>query len=96
MTLSNIKNYVRKAYFFFREVVKMKAFRWEEYKDFFKMAQKQDIEIPKGICADLSDETYLKLYNSTVIHEKPLSNALGDSFKEQLTINKVIEIFKRM
>jgi 3-deoxy-alpha-D-manno-octulosonate 8-oxidase len=74
----------------------MKEFYPKEFKEFFEMAKKQNIEIPKGIGANLSDETYLALYNSTVIHEKPLSNALGDSFKEELTLEKVTEIFKRM
>ena len=41
-------------------------------------------------------EIYQNLYNSTVIHEKPLSNALGDNFKEILSYEKVKEIFKRM
>jgi 3-deoxy-alpha-D-manno-octulosonate 8-oxidase len=74
----------------------MEEFYPKEYKEFFEMAKKQGIEIPKDIGANLSSETYLALYNSTVIHEKPLSNALGDSFKEKLTLEKVTEIFKRM
>jgi len=74
----------------------MEEFYPKEFKEFNEMAKKQGIEISKGIAANLDDETYLKLYNSTVIHEKPLSNALGDSFKEQLTLEKVTEIFKRM
>jgi len=74
----------------------MEEFYPKEYKEFFEMAEKQGITIPKGIGVDLSDETYLALYNSTVIHEKPLSNALGDDFKDKLTLEKVTEIFKRM
>ena len=74
----------------------MGEFYPKEYKEFFEMAKKQGIEIPKGTGANLSNETYLALYNSTVIHEKPLSNALGDSFKAQLTLEKVTTIFKRM
>ena len=74
----------------------MEEFYPKEYKEFFEMAEKQGIEIPKGIGANLSDETYEALYNSTVIHEKPLSNALGDNFKELLTLEKVTETFKRM
>jgi len=74
----------------------MEEFYPKEYNEFFKMAQKQGIKIPKGIAKDLDDETYKKLYNSTVIHEKPLTNALGDEFKEKLTLEKVTEIFKRM
>jgi len=74
----------------------MEKFYPKEHKEFFEMAKKQSIEVTKGIADNLSDETYLKLYNSTVIHEKPLSNALGENFKEQLTLEKVTETFKRM
>jgi len=61
-----------------------------------QMADKQGINIPKGIAANLDDETYLKLYNSTVIHEKPLSNALGQNYKDILSLEKVTNIFKGM
>ena len=74
----------------------MEEFYPKEYKEFFEMAEKQGIEIPKRIGTNLSDETYEALYNATVIHEKPLSNALGDNFKELLTLEKVTETFKRM
>jgi len=74
----------------------MEEFYPKEYEEFFAMADKQGITIAKGIASNLDDETYLKLYNSTVIHEKPLSNALGDNYKEKLTLDKVTDIFKRM
>jgi 3-deoxy-alpha-D-manno-octulosonate 8-oxidase len=74
----------------------MEEFYPKEYKEFFDMASKQGINIPKGIASNVDYETYLKLYNSTIIHEKPLSNALGSNFKEILTVEKVIEIFKKM
>jgi len=74
----------------------MEEFYPKEYQEFFEMAEKQGIKIPKGIASNLDDETYVKLYNSTVIHEKPLINALGDTFKEILTLEKVTAIFKRI
>lgn len=74
----------------------MEEFYTKEFEEFNLMAEKQGIKIPKGIAANLDEETYKKLYNSTVIHEKPLSNALGDNFKEILSYKKVKEIFKRM
>lgn len=74
----------------------MEEFYPKEYEEFNLMAEKQGIKIPKGIASNLDEETYKKLYNSTVIHEKPLSNALGDNFKEILTLEKVTQVFKRM
>ena len=74
----------------------MEEFYPKEYKEFMQMAEKQDISIPKGIALNLDEETFKRLYNSTVIHEKPLSNALGENYKKKLTLEKMIEIFKRM
>jgi 3-deoxy-alpha-D-manno-octulosonate 8-oxidase len=74
----------------------MEEFYPKEYEEFNLMAEKQGIKIPKGIASNLDEETYKKLYNSTVIHEKPLSNALGDNFKESLSYEKVKKIFKKM
>jgi len=74
----------------------MEEFYPKEFEEFNLMAEKQGIKIPKGIASNLDEETYQKLFNSTVIHEKPLSNALGDSFKEILSYEKVKEIFKKM
>jgi len=73
----------------------MEEFYPNEYKEFFEMANKQGIEIPK-IPKIEDEEIYKKLYNATIIHEKPLSNALGDNFKQILTYEKVKEIFQKM
>jgi len=74
----------------------MEEFYPKEFEEFNLMASKQDITIPKGIAANLNEDKYKALYNSTIIHEKPLSNALGDKFKNILTLEKVTDIFKRM
>jgi 3-deoxy-alpha-D-manno-octulosonate 8-oxidase len=60
------------------------------------MVGQQGVEVPEGICNNLTEEQYEQLYKSTVIHEKPLTNALGENFKDILTKKKVIEIFKKM
>ena len=74
----------------------MKEFYPKEYEEFWGMVKKQGVEIPEGICRNLTDEQYEQLYASTVIHDKPLTNALGENFKKILTKEKVIEIFKKM
>jgi 3-deoxy-alpha-D-manno-octulosonate 8-oxidase len=74
----------------------MEEFYPAEYAEFNRMAAKQNVVIPRGIASNLLDEQYVQLYQSTVIHEKPLKNALGENFKEILTLEKVTEIFKRM
>jgi 3-deoxy-alpha-D-manno-octulosonate 8-oxidase len=74
----------------------MEEFYPAEYREFWQMVEKQGVEVPEGICRNLSDEQYNQLYASTVIHEKPLTNALGENFKEVLTKKKVIELFRMM
>jgi 3-deoxy-alpha-D-manno-octulosonate 8-oxidase len=64
-----------------------------EFKEMMKI---QGIILPIGICQNLEENQYQKLFNSTIIHEKPLRNALGDNFKTKLTQEKVKEIFRRM
>ena len=60
----------------------MNDFYPEECEEFKMMANKQKIEIPNKICKDLSVEELNKLYECTIIHEKPLTNALGENFKK--------------
>lgn len=74
----------------------MEEFYPKEFEEFNKMAEKQNVSIPRGIAANLTDEQYLQLYNSTVIHEKPLTNALGPDFKKILTLEKATDLFKKM
>lgn len=68
----------------------------EEYKDFNEMLHRQQVNLPKGICADLTDAQYNSLYEGTIVHERPLSNMLGPDYKKILTRDNVIARFKRM
>jgi len=74
----------------------MEEFYPEEYKEFWQMVEKQGVEVPEGICHNLTDEQFGQLYDATVIHEKPLTNALGDNFREILTKDKVKSLFQKM
>ena len=74
----------------------MEEFYPLEYEEFWKMANIQKVEIPKGVCSDLSSKQYEQLYQSTIVHEKPLINALGETFKNALTKEKVIQLFRKM
>jgi 3-deoxy-alpha-D-manno-octulosonate 8-oxidase len=74
----------------------LEEFYPEEQAMFKEMLARQGVSLPRGICADLTDEQYEALYQGSIIHEKPLTNALGPGFKEILTRSRVIELFKRM
>ena len=67
-----------------------------EFEEFQQIMFKHKISLPQSICKELPDEKLEQLYNSSIIHANPLKNALGDNFKEILTKEKVIQIYKRM
>lgn len=66
------------------------------YKLFMEMMAKQKIDLPKGICKNLTDAQYDALYEASIVHEKPLINKLGPKYREILTKEDVIARFKRM
>jgi 3-deoxy-alpha-D-manno-octulosonate 8-oxidase len=72
----------------------MGEFYPKEVEEFGRMVEKQNIHIPSDVCSNLEREQYDLLYESTIIHEKPLANALGSDFRNLLTKEKVVEIFK--
>jgi len=74
----------------------LEEFYPHEVEEFRRMMDAQKIELPRGLCHDLSDAQARALYEATIIHEKPLANALGDDFKSILTFDKVTAVFRAM
>jgi 3-deoxy-alpha-D-manno-octulosonate 8-oxidase len=74
----------------------MDEFYPRETEEFRRMLDANGIEIPRGLCRNLSDGQYRALYDATVIHVKPLTNALGEGFRDVLSPDKVVETFRRM
>ena len=74
----------------------MDEFYPRQTDEFRHMAEAQGIELPKGMCADLSRDQHDSLYEATIVHDKPLANALGDDFSKILTRDKVADLFRRM
>ncbi|MDR2160548.1 MAG: iron-containing alcohol dehydrogenase [Desulfovibrio sp.] len=68
----------------------------EEQALLAEILERRKISLPLGICSSLTDEQYEALYQGTIIHEKPLSNALGADFASILTRSKILELFKKM
>lgn len=68
----------------------------EAVREFREMLRLQKVPLPKGVAGNLTDEQYDQLFNSTIIHQKPLINALGDGYREILSHDKVESIFRRM
>ena len=67
-----------------------------EHAEFRTMLAKQNVELPSGVCAGLTDEQFERLVAATVVHAKPLTNALGADFRSVLNDQRVIDIFRRM
>ena len=68
----------------------------EQHAEVAEWMARQGIDLPKGICRNLTDEQYRQLYGASIVHEKPLSNSLGPDFKQILTLEKVTAIYKSM
>jgi 3-deoxy-alpha-D-manno-octulosonate 8-oxidase len=68
----------------------------DAYDEFWNMAERQRVKVPEGICGNLNDDDFRALYHATLLHQKPLTNALGENYKSILTQDRVIELFKRM
>jgi 3-deoxy-alpha-D-manno-octulosonate 8-oxidase len=74
----------------------MRPFYPREYEEFWQMAEKHGVNIPKGLAHNLTKNQYEQLFAATIIHEKPLTNALGENFRKILTMERVVEVFKAM
>jgi len=74
----------------------MEPYYPDEYAEFQRMTKDQNVKIPTGVCADLTNDQHEQLYQSTIIHEKPLTNALGEGYVSVLTKECVKAIFKKM
>lgn len=74
----------------------MAEFYPAEHTEFFSMAEAQGVTIPEGIARGLSDADYTRMAASSLLHEKPLSNALGAGFKDVLTTKKLTDLFRLM
>ena len=67
-----------------------------ETDEFHEMLNKNKINLPTNVTAGLSEKQFQKLFEASIIHEKPLENALGENFRDILTSDKVGELFRRM
>ncbi len=65
----------------------------KEFKDFIKINK---IELPQGITKHLNDTDFERLYQATIIHDKPLGNALGPNYYNILNREKIYSIFKKI
>lgn len=74
----------------------MEEFYPTAWAEFSAMARLQKISIPTGVCAGLDRAGFEALYRASVMHEKPLTNALGDDCMAILSFERVSRIFQKM
>jgi 3-deoxy-alpha-D-manno-octulosonate 8-oxidase len=74
----------------------MEPFYPEAFSEFLGFVERNQVDLPRGVCAGLADKDFEALYQATVVHEKPLTNALGENFRDILTPTRVREVFESM
>jgi 3-deoxy-alpha-D-manno-octulosonate 8-oxidase len=74
----------------------MNKYYQKEFNIFWNLVEKNNIYIPKGICKNSDINEFKRLINSTIIHEKPLTNYFGENFRKHLTDDLLVDIFKQM
>ncbi len=74
----------------------MEEFYPQEYAEFWSFADSQNVTVPKLDGLTWDSETLQRLTAATLLHERPLTNALGLDFRSILTPAKMEEIFRQM
>jgi 3-deoxy-alpha-D-manno-octulosonate 8-oxidase len=74
----------------------MEPFYPDGYSEYLSFLDKNGVQVPRDVCSGLSEEDHSALYEATIVHEKPLTNALGEDFLKILTRDRVREIFEAM
>ena len=71
----------------------MEAFYPHEYEEFWVMADLQQINIPSINGSSMAQEQLDRLAAATMVHERPLSNALGLDYQAILGGGRLQELF---
>ena len=65
-------------------------------KDFRRMVEKYNISLPKNVCCDLNDNKLNRMIDMTMKMERPLTNALGRSWRKTLTKASIKDLYLSM
>lgn len=74
----------------------MQDFYPKAYAEFWSWVDQQKVAVPGGVCAGLDAKGFDALYAASIVHAKPLTNALGENFKDVLTRERVESLFRMM
>ena len=68
----------------------------EGVAQFLKMKERHEIELPKNVCAHLSDAQLEKMANIAYAMEPLWENALGSDWQNKIDIAKLISIYRKI
>ena len=74
----------------------LEEFYPEGVKVFKQMMELHDIELPKGICADLDDEQFDTMIDVALGLEPLWQNAIGKQWKQVITRDKLKSLYQKM
>ncbi len=74
----------------------LEAYYPEGVSLFKKMMHKHDIELPKGLCANLNDEQFDTMINIALSLEPLWENALGTHWQDIMTPEKLKALYRKM
>ncbi len=74
----------------------MEEFYPGETEEFHTFLAKHKIDLPRNVTARLNGNAFDRLFDASIIHEKPLANALGEQFRTVLTRDRIRQIFERI
>lgn len=74
----------------------LEAYYPEEFAEYQEMKRHNCISLQKGVCSSLTDSDVDRMFNSIIIHGKPLKNALGENYREMLTKDELTRLLERM
>lgn len=74
----------------------MSSYYPEFYEKFWRFVDLQMVDIPENVCQNLAEDAYETLFDASMVHEKPLSNALGLNYREVLTFDVVKNLYSKM
>ncbi len=65
-------------------------------KEFRRMLENYNIKLPENVCSSLDDDAMERMVDMTLKMEKPLTNALGDNWRELLPREKILALYEKM
>lgn len=68
----------------------------EGVKEFKYMVEKNQIDIPQGVCAGLSDEQFEKMIDVSMVMKPLWENALGKDWEKIMTRDKLRKLYERL